>query len=132
MEELLKFQFPDENEMIEFLKIVYQWYDKVIPKKNAILIKSEPNAGKNFFFDAVVHYCCNFGQVGNFDKHSSFPLQEAVDKRILMWNEPQVETSAFEELKCLFGGDALNSKVKYIVDQYLINKRLFLFGTQNE
>lgn len=78
-----------------------------------MFILSPPNAGKNFFFDAVIHYFLNFGQLGNFNKYNSFPMQECVNKRIILWNEPVLEASAVETLKTIFGGDTANAKVKY-------------------
>lgn len=33
----------------------------------------------------------SFGQIDNFTKFANFPLMECVDKRILLWNEPQCE-----------------------------------------
>lgn len=88
-------------------------------KKNCFFIESPPNAGKNLFFDAVIHYFFSFGQVGSFIKHTNFPLMECDDKRILIWNEPYCEPSSFETLKMLFGGDTLNVKVKYESDTIL-------------
>lgn len=87
--------------------------DRKILKRNCFFIESPPNAGKNLFFDAVCHYYFSFGQIGNFSKHTTFPLMECVDKRILLWNEPFCEPYAFETLKMLFGGDTLNVNVKY-------------------
>lgn len=86
---------------------VYDICEMKKPKINSLFILSAPNAGKKYFFDAILHFYCNFGQVGNFNKYSSFPLQEAVNKRILLWNEPQCEPSSFEELKMLFCGDTI-------------------------
>lgn len=78
-----------------------------------MFVLSEPNGGKNWFFDAVIHFFLNFGEIGNFNRHSSFPLQEAVNKRILLWNEPNAEPAAMDTLKMLLGGDTFNAKVKY-------------------
>lgn len=97
----------------KFLKNLYDIIEKKRPKQNCLYIVSPPNAGKNFFFDMVLHALINFGQIGNFNKFVSFPLQEAVNKRILLWNEPNFEPGAQETLKMLFGGDTCNVKVKY-------------------
>lgn len=78
-----------------------------------MFVLSEPNGGKNWFFDAVIHFFLNFGEIGNFNRHSSFPLQEAVNKRILLWNEPNAEPAAMDTLKMLLGGDTFIAKVKY-------------------
>lgn len=114
MEKLVDYQFYGNKKKIEhFYNCLFAVLDKLIPKKNSIFILSAPNAGKNFFFDAVIHYCINFGQMGNFNKYHNFPLMECVDKRIILWNEPCMEPSAAETLKCILGGDTCNAKVKY-------------------
>ncbi|KAL5282366.1 hypothetical protein ACFFRR_005503 [Megaselia abdita] len=81
-----------------------------------MFILSPPNAGKILFFDTFIHYCMNFGQIGNFNRYCSFPLMECVTRRIILWNEPVLESSATETLNMLFGGDTVSVKVKYLSD----------------
>lgn len=117
MEELLNHQFNDNANLVKlFLTDVYNICNKINPKKNTLFILSPPNAGKIFFFDAVIHFFINFGQLGNFNKYNSFPMQECCNKRIILWNEPCMEESSTETLKTLLGGDATNAKVKYSND----------------
>ncbi|VVD05242.1 unnamed protein product [Leptidea sinapis] len=59
------------------------------------------NAGKNYVFDAVIHYFLNFGQIGNFKKYNNFPLMECVNRRIILWNEPHCETSPVTYLRAM-------------------------------
>lgn len=114
LEKLLFFQFDDDIEQVSsFVVNLFNVIDKKVPKKNTIFVLSEPNAGKNFFFDTFIHYCINFGQMGNFNRYCTFPLMECVDKRIILWNEPVMEPSATETLKCILGGDTCNAKVKF-------------------
>lgn len=114
---LLQFQFDgDEDRVIVFLEDVYNILDRRIPKKNTLFILSEPNAGKNWFFDCFIHFFLNFGQIGNFNKYTGFPLMEAVNKRVLLWNEPNAEPAAMDTLKMLLGGDNCNAKIKYQMD----------------
>ena len=61
----------------------------------------------------VLHSLINFGQIGNFNKFLSFPLQEVINKRVLLWNEPNFKPGAIETLKMLFEGDSCDVKVKY-------------------
>ena len=63
-----------------------------------MFIEGTPNSGKNYFFDCIIHYFLNFGQLGNFNKFCNCPFQECVNKRIILWNEPQMEASASETL----------------------------------
>lgn len=119
MVDLIEYQMEHEDEVKAFLSNLYKVCEKVIPKRNSFFVCSPPNAGKNFFFDSILHYYLNFGQIGNFNKYCSFPLMECVNRRIILWNEPSAEPSAFETLKCIFGGDTCNVKVKYQDDAVL-------------
>lgn len=114
LENLLLYQCEQDKDLVKiFLEDVYNVLDKRLPKKNCLFVLSAPNAGKNWFFDCFIHFFLNFGQIGNFNKHTGFPLQEAVNRRVLLWNEPNAEPSAMDTLKMLLGGDSFNAKVKY-------------------
>lgn len=113
---MLIWQCGDENRAKLFMQNLFDIVDKRIPKKNCLMIIGPPNSGKNWFFDHVIHFFQNFGQIGNFNKFVSFPLQESVNKRILLWNEPNCEPSAFDTCKMLFGGDLISVRVKYQQD----------------
>ncbi|XP_042145649.1 uncharacterized protein LOC120843049 [Ixodes scapularis] len=112
--ELLEYQLGPE--VPDFVTNLYNLLERRVPKKNCMEIVSPPSAGKNFFFDAVVSFYINRGTIHNFNKYSSFPLQDAVGKRILIWNEPNCESSAFETIKKIFGGDVDSVAVKYSSD----------------
>lgn len=55
VEELLLFQFGNSSNVYKFLNEFYQILEKSIPKKNCLQLISEPNAGKTFFMDSVLH-----------------------------------------------------------------------------
>lgn len=111
---LLLFQFDRSTEhILKFLRELVAVIDRLVPKKNTLYVLSPPNAGKNYFFDCCLHYCINFGQMGNFNRYCNFPMMECVDRRIILWNEPCMEPSAVETLKMILGGDTVNAKVKY-------------------
>lgn len=117
LNELLYFQFNnDEQAIVVFLTDLLNIIDKKIPKVNCLQIIAPASSGKNFFFDTVIHYFFNFGLIGNFNKYQQFPLMEAVNRRINLWNEPNAEPGAMDTLKMLFGGDNVNAKVKHMSD----------------
>lgn len=127
------FQCNNDIDLVrKFLYDVYCIIDRKIPKKNCIFIYSEQaNAGKNLFFDAVVHLFCNFGQIANFNRYQQFPLMDAVNRRILVWNEPQCESSAFEDVKLLFGGDTMKVKIKYMGDAVVDRTPVIVLGNRD-
>lgn len=129
LNELLLFQYDNNMELVKiFLEDVYNVCEKKEPKRNSIFIYSSPNAGKNYFFDCVVHFHLNFGQLGNFNKYCNFPLQECVNKRIIMWNEPSVSPDHFETIKTILGGDNANAKIKHQGDSIVARTPIIILG----
>lgn len=115
--DLLKFQFgEDEEQICHFLVSLVDVVDKRLSKCNALSVRSPPNAGKNFFFDMLFALCLNYGQLGQANRHNVFAFQEAPNKRILLWNEPNYESSLTDTLKMMMGGDPYTVRVKNQMD----------------
>ena len=115
--DFLNFQFNEDREHIsKFLQDCINILDKKLPKMNCLEIISPPSSGKNFFFDFLAGFYLNVGTIGNFNRFSNFPFQDCVNRRLLIWNEPNVESSAFDTCKMLFGGDPLPAKIKFCGD----------------
>lgn len=113
LEKLLKHQYSDPR---PFLLRLHRICEKLIPKRNAIFIHGEPNAGKNFFFDMVASFYFNVGNVNNPNRTSNFPYNDCPNRRILLWNEPVWPLSELENIKKLTGGDQLTVNVKFKSD----------------
>lgn len=132
LDELLHMQCRGDTEIVScFLSDLLDVVEKRVPKKNTFFVVSPSNGGKNFFFDCIIHYFLNFGLIGNFNRYQNFPLQEAVHKRILLWNEPQAEASAFETLKTLLGGDQTIVRVKFQSDQTVNRTPVIILSNSN-
>jgi len=94
LECLVNYQYAnDESRVREFLNDVYVVLNKLRPKVNTLFVLGEPNAGKNWFFDAIIHFCINFGIITNWNRHNQFPLQDCTNRRVLFWNEPCFEVT---------------------------------------
>lgn len=120
IDNLLKFQFDDnEDEIVRFLTNLVNIIDKRIPKRNCIVIKSPPSGGKNFFFDMVLGIVCNYGQLGQANRNNVFAFQEAPNKRLLLWNEPNYESALTDTLKLMMAGDPFTVRVKHSVDMHV-------------
>lgn len=117
--------------MNKFIRDVHAICERKIPKLNAMIIVSPANAGKNLFFDAVVHWYSNYGQIANFNRHQQFPLMDAINRRICVWNESMCESTAFEDVKLLFGGDSMKVRVKYCNDA-VIDRTPIIVLTNND
>lgn len=132
LEELLDYQFQkDKFAVYNFLKNLYYLVDKKIPKKNCICVVGPSCSGKNFFFDCLIHSCINFGQIGNFNKYDRFPLQDALQRRILLWNEPNFEPGSEEILKLLFGGDTCSARIKYEGDACILRTPIIVLTNKD-
>ena len=124
---LLKFQFEDDEAQIkEFLQSVvnvldWQPYKQIgtNTKCNTLLVQSPPSAGKNFFFDTIFQVLLNFGQLGTANKSDTFAFQDASNRRVILWNEPNYESSKTDYLKTLFEGGDTKVKVKMMGDNHI-------------
>lgn len=120
IDNLLKFQFNDDEESIcIFLKSLIDVLDKKLPKTNTLCVQSPPSAGKNFFFDMIFAICLNYGQLGQANRNNVFAFQEAPNKRILIWNEPNYEATLTDTIKMMLGGDPYTVRVKHSFDQHV-------------
>lgn len=116
VDKLLEAQFHDNVQVKDFLHALFNVVERKVPKLGTILVHSPPNAGKNFFFEIVLDYYWNRGQLGNLNRHNQFGLQEAVGKRILLWDEPNYEPGMVETLKNVTAGHPFSARVKCQAD----------------
>lgn len=120
IDDLLNYQFTEDEEQIcHFLNSLVDVLDKKLPKCNALCVISPPNAGKNFFFDMVFALCLNYGQLGQANKYNVFAFQEAPNKRVLLWNEPNYESVLTDVIKMMMGGDPYTVRVKNQMDAHV-------------
>lgn len=127
---LLEHQYGNNEAIVLFLERLSQIMTKTLPKKNALYICGPPNSGKTYFVEMLAAFWLNPGYVANFVRGENFPLQDCVNKRILIWNEPSIAPSLFEDVKMLTGGDPLPAKVKY-QGNVIIKRTPVLFTANN-
>jgi len=133
LENFLLFQFDqDEENVYEFLKMLYNVLERKLPKRNCILVHSPPSSGKNYFFDCIIDYFLNRGQLASrINKTNNFPYQECYGKRILLWNEPSYESAATDQLKMITGGDAYTVNVKNKPDAAVYKTPIIILTNNN-
>lgn len=138
--DLLQFQFNDSylesdipiNQQVStFILDLFDILEKKKPKVNCIEVISQPSAGKNYFFDCITNFYVNIGNIANFNRNNQFPLQDAFDRRINIWNEPNCETGAYDTIKMLFGGDPCPAKVKYKDDIIIFRTPIIILSNKN-
>ncbi len=134
LNELLLFQLDGHDEKVtEFLYNLRLWFDKEgwngNPKINALAVIGPPNAGKNFFFDAIAAVACNIGHIGRVNnKTNQFALQDAFQRRLVVGNEISMEDGAKEDFKKLCEGTAFNIRVKYQGDKIFTKTPVLLLS----
>ena len=127
LDRLLRFQFDDDEILIkDFLQNlvnVVDWQPEDNPnscvKRNTFLVHSPPSAGKNFFFDTLFTLCLNLGQLGTANKSNNFAFQDAANRRIILWNEPNYESGMTDYLKTLFEGGDTKVRIKMMGDTHV-------------
>lgn len=130
--QLIKFQFNEDIEQISiFLTSLVDILDKRLPKCNSLCVKSPPSAGKNFFFDMIFAIFLNYGQLGQANKHNVFAFQEAPNKRILLWNEPNYCGSLTDTIKMMLGGDPYTVRVKHAMDTHVKRTPVIILTNEN-
>lgn len=117
VEQLLKFQLNDDPNVIrQFWQDCYDVVERTIPKLGTLCLKGPPNGGKNWLMEIFLDYYWNRGQLGNLTRHNQFGLQEAVGKRLLLWDEPNYEPGMIETLKNVTAGHPYTVRVKQQAD----------------
>lgn len=123
---LLYVQYGSASAVTQFISRLYDILERALPKKNTMYVEGPPNSGKSWFFDMVTSYYLNIGHVKNFVRQHSFPLNDCVSRRVLMWNEPSISPSQFETFKMLAGGDPCPAAIKYEGDGKITRTPLLL------
>nr|QTE04063.1 MAG: nonstructural protein 1 [Phylloscopus inornatus parvoviridae sp.] len=119
----IEFNVIDDNwkkPVFEYLKSLMNLLDKNRGKQNTDYYISAPNAGKTLFMDMIRDYMINAGQMSNWNRNSSFPLQTCGYTRVIFWNEPNYEESVERNLLKLLGGDSLNAAIKNMNDAIIV------------
>lgn len=110
----LKFQFDHDECLVKsFLLNLKCILNKETKKMNSLEVVSEPSAGKNYFFDSIAIFCVCHGQIQNHNKFSRFALENAIDKRLLIYNEPNFDKAFTETLLMVLAGDPVTAEAKY-------------------
>lgn len=122
----VKHDYEWKDNVYAYLKDLIELLDKKRGKQNTDLYVSPPCAGKTLFLDLIRDYLINCGQMLNWNRNSSFPLQNCGYTRCIFWNEPNYEQSVERNLLKLLGGDSLNAAVKNQMDVNIEKTPIFV------
>nr|XP_014287221.1 uncharacterized protein LOC106687706 [Halyomorpha halys] len=100
-------------QLSEFLHNRYLMLNNKSGKHNCILIKGVPSVGKTWFANLLGKLMINTGYIGNSNRYNQFPFQDCPRRNLLIFDEPNVEPSSYENFKLLFAGTPLSANIKY-------------------
>ena len=118
-------------EISSFVKSVHNVANKVLPKKNALLIIGKPNAGKTLICESIVNSFVMFETLSTFNGNSAFEFAPMLMKRAVLMNEPKVTDKTVEILKCILEGITVSIDAKYKSGQVLQRTPIFVATNEN-
>lgn len=98
--------------VFNYLRDLILFLDKKTGKQNTQYYISPSCSGKTFFFDMIRDYLLLHGNMTNWNRSCQFPFQMCVDKRIIFWNEPNIEQAMLEDFKKVAGGEYYSANIK--------------------
>ena len=103
-----------EKQTIFFGRALLDVLNKKSQKKNCFWIYGPASAGKTAFLESLVthFFPASSGQPVN-NPRTVFRWGNCINKRVILWEEPQVSPDNHEELKKVFGGQEVTTEVKY-------------------
>lgn len=96
-----------------FCHDVYQIMNKVLPKKNCLMVIGEPQAGKTYLLSSIAKSAIYYSTVQSISGKSSFELQDMLDTRCALINEPLITDATFETMKNVLEGQPVTIDKKF-------------------
>lgn len=101
------------QEIAVIVEKVLLWLQGKYGRKFTLYLVGPTMCGKTMFADLIMDFRLSVGVMKNFNRNSSFPLQQCNHKDLYYLNEPNIESSALEDWKKMTGGDRHSLDVKY-------------------
>ncbi|CAL8136722.1 unnamed protein product [Orchesella dallaii] len=128
---LLLFQLGDYENVYHFCKQLFNVLNMSKPKRNTFIIVGEQCSGKNFFIDPITATIINVGYLGNPNKNNNFAYQDCVNRRVIVWNEPNYASEEVDTLKMILGGDVCPVRVKFRGDCVVHRTPVIILTNEN-
>lgn len=116
---LLKHQGMQADDIQTFFDELEQWFNRLLSKRNCLCILGPPSCGKTYFADTIITLAWNSGTIINPTKTSAFEFENALHKRIVLWNEAHIHSEKSDYVKELLEGHRMPIQVKYLGNQIL-------------
>jgi hypothetical protein len=109
LKKILLFNGINETKFLEDVKAVM---DKSLIKINTIWFYGPSNAGKSLIANSIVESARFYCNIMDFDERTSFPLNDAPGKRVILINEPDIGERRIELVKNIMEGQDVAINVK--------------------
>lgn len=109
-----------------FVNDCFKVMEKILPKKNSIIILGPPNSGKTLVMSSLCKSAIFFSSCQNFTGNSSFEFQEMISSRCALINEPMITDKTIETMKNVLEGNPTNVDKKYHSAQLLPRTPCFI------
>ena len=86
--------------------------DKSVMKINTLWFYGPSNAGKSLIANSIVESARFYCNIMDFDERTSFPLNDAPGKRVILINEPDIGERRIELVKNIMEGQDVAINVK--------------------
>jgi hypothetical protein len=106
---ILAFNNIDKDKFFEDVMAVM---DKSVIKINTIWFYGPSNAGKSLVANSIVESARFYANIMDFDERTSFPLNDAPGKRVILINEPDIGERRIELVKNIMEGQDVAINVK--------------------
>jgi len=111
---LLLCQFRNASDVITFIHTVRLIIDKIPPKKNTLMIRGPAGCGKSYLVNSFIDLIWSVGKCeGHITKHTGFPFENIIGKRLALFNELSIAPGYADNLKELFEGSPTNLNIKH-------------------
>jgi hypothetical protein len=109
LKKILLFNGINETKFLEDVKAVM---DKSLFKINTIWFYGPSNAGKSLIANSIVESARFYCNIMDFDERTSFPLNDAPGKRVILINEPDIGERRIQLVENIMEGQDVAINVK--------------------
>ncbi len=115
----------------EFVNNTFKVMNKILPKKNALMILGRPNGGKTLVAESISNSIVYSETLSTFNGNSAFEFQPMMNRRCCLFNEPKICDKTVEIMKCILEGCTVSIDVKFKTGQTLSRTPVILATNEN-
>lgn len=133
--ELLRYQLGDiacdEDDISNFINVIFRWLNRQNGKKNCIQIVGPPTSYKSAFGTLLGEAMLTPGYCQTLNKNERFSLENLIDRRLGIMDDPSFASDQVEKLLTIFSGDKTVVNVKFQPHRVLTHTPILILSNQN-